>query len=257
MPWTPPSPRGWVIDSNSITIRWNAPEDGGSDITSYEIEVRPVEPETDGASIPNSVHDGRPERSEDVMIDKADNTRISNLPGSRTEYTLSGLKAFQGYFFRIRALNDADGDGRRGEHPDDPNAQSGQVAERSDWTLTDFPDVMTLRATLGTHVAPLNIMATKEDDVGQINLRWPPPVVPENETRSPVTRYEIQFVQSDAATYTEAFWADAETLVPVPPTNNVHSHTGLPGSKRFVYRVRAFNSAGASPYTVIPDGATT
>ena len=42
----------------------------------------------------------------------------------------------------------------------------------------------------------------------------------------------------------------AAILIPTPPTNRImHPHTGLPGGKRYVYRVRAVNSAGDGAFS--------
>ena len=59
--------------------------DGGADITSYQIEVRADEDDVDDN---NSFM-----TTDDPPVDKPDNSRISNLPASRTEYKHSGLKA--------------------------------------------------------------------------------------------------------------------------------------------------------------------
>ena len=251
---------GWGIDSNAITIRWTKPmSDGGAELTSYQIEVRPVETDMSNAFIEDD-----PDNS-GQMRDKLDNTRISNLPPSRLEYTLSGLKSEQGYFFRIRALNDADGDGRPGEHPDDPNQPDTQIVERSDWMPNaNFPVATTSETALGTHGAPS--MGTPDEDsadLGTIVVSWTAPTVQGN--LSPITRYEIQFIQRDETTVTNddevandlaalnaAEAADnAAILVPTPPTNTSYRHTDLPGGKRYVYRVRAVNSSGAGPWSTV------
>ena len=91
------------------------------------------------------------------------------------------------------------------------------------------------------------------------------PAAPQSGTISPIIRYEIQFVQRDSGTGDDP--ADdlaalnaaendgsAAILIPTPPTNLTYPHTGLPGGTRYVYRVRAINSAGESPWTV-PDAA--
>ena len=266
----PASPRGWVVDSNSITIRWIAPADGGADITSYEIEVRPVETTQEGASIPNSFLMEDPDDSS-AMIDKADNTRIRNLPRSLTEYTLSGLRPKQGYFFRIRALNNADGDGRPGEHPDDTGAQSGQVVERSEWSGAPYRLATTGDAALGTFDAPEGLAAATVDGLGQLDLTWSAAGVPQGETNiDPIIRYEIQFIQRDSSTDLVDNAADdlaalnaaeqagsAAILIPTPPSNNAYPHTGLPGGTRYVYRVRAVNAAGMSSWSDPPAVGTT
>ena len=181
-----------------------------------------------------------------ATVDRTGNTRISNLPASRLWYTHSGLKASSVYYYRIRALNDADGDGRPGEE--------GEV---SDWSGAS-DDVTTLGATLGTHAAPGSITATQGSGAlaHRIVVSWPEPEVPSGQTRSPVTRYEIQWQQNDEATEDEAGWADAETLVPIPPTNLTLNHDNREGDKRYVYRVRAINSAGDSLWSTVDDADT-
>ena len=234
---TPRPVPAWVPDVNSITLKWLAPADGGADITSYQIEVRADDGQANSFTMTDP-NDG------DATIDRPGNTPISNLPASRTEYTHGGLKAETGYYYRIRALNDADEDGRPGEE--------GEV---SDWTGASAT-VTTLAATLGTHQAPTAPNATDVTGIGTINISWTAPTVPGGETRSPVTSYEIQWQQSDAATDDEAGWADAETVTPTPPTNTTYSHTSLPGLKRYAYRVRALNSSGPSPWSTTADATT-
>ena len=75
--------------------------------------------------------------------------------------------------------------------------------------------------------------------------------------RSPVTRYEIQWQQSDVADDDEAGWDDAGILVPTPPTNPEFTHDNLLGAKRYTYRVRAINSSGSSPYSTNVAAAST
>ena len=243
----------WTADSTSITLRWVEPDDGGSPITSYEIEVRAVD-------------DSGSNTFEDAGEPKSDNTRISNLPGDRTEYTLTGLKPAQEYFFRIRALNNADRDSRAGEHPDDDNAQTNQIAERSDWSTATFETITTLGTTLGTHAAPASLTVEEDsDNLGNIDLTWPTPAV--EGTLVPVTRYEIQFVQRDTSDPNNTDVADdlaaldaladgENILVPTPPTNTEYTHAGLPGLTRYAYRVRAVNSAGPGEWTVVVAGSS-
>ena len=229
-----PALPAWTIDVNSITVRWTEPATGGSPITSYQLEVRndPID-EDNSFTMPA-------DEPNDPPVDRSGNTRISNLPASRTWYTHSGLKASSVYYYRIRALNDADGDGRPGEE--------GEV---SIWSGASA-DVTTLGATLGTHAAPGSPTANAATDPGlthRIVVTWPVPVVPQGVSRSPVTRYEIQWQQSDNADDDTAGWDDAETLVPNPPTNTTLDHNNREGAKRYVYRVRAINSAGNSPWS--------
>ena len=229
----------WTIDINSFTLQWTAPATGGSPITSYQIEVRPA---VDGEvnSFTEDV-DGETE-------DRAGNSRISNLPGNRTWFTHTGLTADTGYYYRIRALNDADGDGRPGE--------DGEVSDWSGASLT----ATTLVASLGTHVAPESVTATPATDTGlthRIVVTWPAPLVPADaEDLSPVIRYEIQWQQNDDPEDDVPGWADAETLVPTPPTNRTFDHDNREGDKRYVYQVRAINSAGPSPWSTIGTATT-
>ncbi len=93
---------GWVLDVNSITIKWTAPtETGGADITSYEVWFGTT------------------------MVDDADIATISptvtNLPSSRTEFISIGLSSMTPYHYRVRARNGS-GDSRVGDWSDE---QSG------------------------------------------------------------------------------------------------------------------------------------
>ena len=76
----------WTLDVNSITVRWAAPAAGGSPITSYQLEVRN---DPDGGET-NTFMMVDPDDTNGDMIDRSDNTRISNLPASRTWYTHTG-----------------------------------------------------------------------------------------------------------------------------------------------------------------------
>ena len=171
--------------------------------------------------------------------DRLDNSRISNLPASRTEFKHSGLTAGAGYYYRIRAVNDADGDGTPGEE--------GEVSIWSGASET----ATTRAAVLGTHIAPTIPSAAMVDNTGQLNLIWTAPTVTDGVTRAPITRYEIQFRQDDDATDDGAAnaWDGAESKTPTPPTNAAYSHTGLEGGKRYVYRVRAINAVGSGAWS--------
>ena len=164
-----PALEAWTRDINSITVRWAEPADGGSPITSYQLEVR-NDPGGDEDNTFTMVNPDEPPPN----IDRSDNTRISNLPASRTWFTHTGLKAESTYYYRIRALNDADGDGRPGEE--------GEVSE---WSGAS-EDAITRDAMIGTHAAPANVAATAgtvdADTADQIVLRWTPPAVPSGET---------------------------------------------------------------------------
>jgi titin len=211
--------------------------DGGADITSYQIEVRADE-DTGANSFTETV-DGS-------EVDKSDNSRISNLPASRTEYKHSGLKAEQGYYYRIRALNDANGNGTPGEE--------GEVSPWTGATNT----ISTRAADIGTHGPPTGVGATAGSGptIAQVVLTWTAPEVPGTETRAPVTRYEIQWQQSDETADDLAGWADATIVTPTPPTNIVYKHTGVEGMKRYVYRVRAVNSVGPGEWSAQDDADT-
>ena len=249
----------WVLDVNSITVKWNAPvddggvlNDGGSPITSYQLQVR-----TGNAEFQD------PDRADE---ENTGNTTISNLPGNRLEYTHSGLKAMTGYYYRIRALNNADGDSRPGEEATD----TGQIGEISLWSAASTV-ATTSDATLGTFQAPGNLEAAMVADQGQLTVSWDLAEPRTGVTNiSPVIRYEIQFIQRDISTDVNDNAADdlaalnaaeqagsAAILIPTPPSNITYPHTGLPGGTRYVYRVRAINAAGSSPWSAPPVAMST
>ena len=89
--------------------------------------------------------------------------------------------------------------------------------------------------------------------IAQVVLTWTAPEVPGTETRAPVTRYEIQWQQSDSADDDLAGWADATTVSPTPPTNTTYTHTSVEGAKRYAYRVRAVNSVGPGEWSAQDD----
>ena len=155
------------------------------------------------------------------------------------------------YFYRVRAVNSA-GKGM--------------------WSASSLV-VSTATAAAGTHGPPMGLTTTlgsvANNDADQIVLAWNTPTPPASGTTiSPVIRYEIQFVQRDSSTVTNENEADdlaalkaaeddgsAAILIPTPPTNITYTHTGLPGGTRYVYRVRAINSAGEGPWTVPNEAA--
>ena len=221
LPSAPAMPTGAGLDSDSIEVSWMAPaKNGGDTITAYELEVR-----TDNSTFTET--DG--------------NTPIGPLPATRTKYTHDGVRPMVDYFYRVRAVNSAG---------------------KGTWSESSLM-VSTASAAQGTHSAPMALEVTPEDDEGLLNLGWMAPTVTlgQGETsRAAVSRYEIQFVQRDASTdlgdnvaddlaALEALDDGEAILIPTPPTNTMYSHTGLPGGTRYVYRVRAVNSAGNGEFS--------
>ena len=238
----------WTISDTSITVQWAAPNNGGAEITGYELQVRTGDAvffTDDGAG------DGTP--SDTIQNggeeDAAGNTTIPNLPGNRMEYTHNGLKPQTGYYYRLRAKNSVGFS---------PWSEPSAVA-----TTTETPQ--------GTHDAPtLATINETPAGSGTFVVTWTAATVTGN--LAPVTRFELQFLQRDSSTNAGDNPADdlaaldaavtagnANIVVPTPPTNTTYSHTGLPGLKRYVYRVRAINSAGASSWSAVEadDAATT
>ena len=223
-----PALAAWTLDVASITVRWVAPDAGGSPITSYQLRVST---NTDG-SVRFTAAD-----TEDAVI--------NNLPGDRMEYTHTGLKSEEGYYYSIRALNNADGDRVSGEHPDDANAQANQIAERSDWSPSSTVATTTV-ARPGTPGVPTGGTASEEGSTGTVTFGWGEP---DNEGPLPVTSYDVQYQRTDDDRVDD--WSDATTDNPHPPTNNSYVHRGLEGGSTYQYRVRAVNGNGAGGWTTI------
>ena len=133
-----------------------------------------------------------PDEDGDLMIDRAGNSRISNLPGSRTWFThIPGSRLGQVYYYRIRALNDADGDGRPGE--------DGEV---SDWSGASLTQTMPTLGCItghprGARECVREQLVTETGLTHRIVVSWATPEVPADANLSPVTRYEIQWQQND------------------------------------------------------------
>ena len=174
----------WGIDSTSITLKWAKPDDGGAAITSYEIHVLPVvTAETPSFS----------EGVDESTVERSDISKIENLPPGREEYTLSGLEPEKGYFFRIRAINNADGDGTAGESPDPADPQDTQIAEVSPWS-TPIATATTEAAASGTPDIPTSLDAAAPTSEGTVNFSWMKPAV---EGDTPITGYVVQYQRDD------------------------------------------------------------
>ncbi len=225
---TPPL-TAWTLAETAITVRWTAPSNGGSPITSYQLRV--------SANDDANARFG-PTDTEDAVI--------ANLPGTRTEYTHTGLKPLTGYYYSIRALNDADRDGIPGEDPADANTPDSNILEAGAWSASSA-EATTADTAPGAPATPSNPNLSVSGSTA--TLTWSAPA---DQGSSPITRYEVQYQRDDDNDDDD--WSDASTVVPAPPTNTRFVHRNLEGGSRYEYRVRAVNDAGESRFTDPPVG---
>ena len=221
---TTPPLAAWTLAETAITVRWTAPSSGGSPITSYQLRVTT----NDDANARFGSSD-----TEDAVI--------ANLPGTRTEYTHTGLKPLTGYYYSIRALNDADGDGIPGEDPADAKTPDSNILEVSAWSASSA-EATTADTAPGAPDRPATPVISVSGSTVTFSWSTPP-----NQGISPITRYDVQYQRDDANDDND--WSDATTVVPVPPTNTSFVHQNVAGGSRYEYRVRAVNAAGESDFT--------
>ena len=126
----------WVLNVNSITIKWQAPTDtGGAPVTGYEVWVGTATV-TDAAEI------------------AALSPTVTNLPRSRTEFISIGLSSTTEYFYRVRARN---GSG---------NSRVGAWSAEQAGTTT--------ASQTGTPGAPTTLAGTADAN-GNVPLTWAAP----------------------------------------------------------------------------------
>ena len=222
----------WTRGVSSITVRWAAPVkvtggnpgDGGSPITSYQLQVKAT---TDIGS--------------DGFVDN--DAIISNLPAKRLEYTHIGLKSNTTYFYRIRAINDADGDGRPGEDPMDTHTPATNVLERGPWSEPSQA-AMTTESEEGTP-GQLTVTLSVNQGTGTVKVSW---VVLTDQGDTPVTGYIVEYQKGDATTD----FSDATSVTISSPNTLEWDHENAEGGDPAVswaYRVRAVNGQGEGDWS--------
>ena len=165
-----------------IVLRWNKPIENGSPIISYDVEIadRRNGPWTDAET---------------------------NLGGSATSWTHTGLIGSTTKWYRVQAENHIDKGG---------------------WSES----VSATTQAPGQADAPVNLTAAPDGD-SAIDLSWSPPP---DDGGSPITRYELQWSQdgTERSWRTEGRTPDAET--------RTYKDTGLSFGTTRYYRVAARNS---------------
>ena len=213
---SPALPDRWVLNVNSITIKWTAPTmTGGADITSYEVWV------------------GTATVTGDAAIAALSPT-VTNLPSSRTEYISIGLTSNTQYFYRVRARNGA-GDSRVG-------AWSAEVSGTTTVTQT------------GTPGAPTAVTPGTPSATGDVAVGWTAPTDQgTTPITSYEVQYQRTDDGGDtpgtADTDDAGNWDDAMAGAPTPPTATSFTHMKAPGLSTFSYRVRAVNGSGAGAWS--------
>ncbi len=204
----------WVLNVNSITIKWAAPTvKGGADLTAYEVWVG-TETVTADADI------------------AALKPTVINLPASRLEFISIGLTSETEYFYRVRARNGS-GDSRVG-------AWSNEVSGETTVTQTGTP---------GVPDAPTG---TPTDATGDVAVAWTAPTSQGSSpiTKYEIQYQRTDDFEAPATAATDAAdWGDAMLVTPSPPTALGYTHKAAPGASTFIYRVRAVNSSGAGGWS--------
>ena len=204
----------WVLNVNSITIRWTAPTaNGGAAITGYEVYVG-----TTAVADPTTI-------SAPTVI---------NLPPSRTEFISIGLTSQQEYFYRVRARNGS-GNSRVGVWSNEVSATT---------TVSET----------GTPGQPTGVSGTATQATGNVAVSWTAPTDQgTSPITSYEVQYQRTddfadggFADADADI---ADLSDAATGTPTPPTAVTWTHMQAPGDSAFVYRARAVNGSGAGGWS--------
>ena len=230
---TPALQNRWVMNVNSITIKWMAPTlKGGADITGYEVWVgTPTENPADGVGTAECVAGAA-----DSTAVTALPPTVTGLPAVRMEYISPGLTADQVYCFRVRARNHSTDDSR-------VSLWSAEVRARTTVTQAGTPGAPTL--TDPTEAPALS---------GTVPVSW---TAPNDQGTTPITSYEVQYQRTDDGGSTPGTedgtdagdWSDASTtFTPTPPTALTWTHMQAPGLSTFRYRVRAVNGSGGGAW---------
>ncbi len=206
---TTPDTVNWVLDVNSITIKWTAPtENGGADITSYEVWVG-----TSEVTVADEITALKP--------------AVINLPPSRTEYISIGLSATTEYHYRVRARNGA-GDSRV-----------------SVWSANQAGT--TTASEAGTPEAPTITAPTADAATGNVTVSWTPPT--NNGASPILgyeVGYQRVDDNTPANSVDADEWA---TSMRTSATATSWVHMAAPGDSDWVYRVRAVNGSGAGAWS--------
>lgn len=142
--------------------------------------------------------------------------KIQDIAANTTTFSNTGLNASTRYYYRIRAVNSAG-----------PSPYSN-VADAT----TQAPPIVIPRP-------PTSLTATATSST-QINLSW-------SDNANDETAFELES-SNDGTNFTK--------ITDLAANTTTYSHTGLNASTRYYYRVRAKNSAGASPYSNVADATT-
>lgn len=142
--------------------------------------------------------------------------KIQDLAANTITFSNTGLNPSTKYYYRIRAVNSAG-----------PSPYSNVVD-----ATTQAPPIVIPRA-------PGSLSASASSS-GQINLNW-------SDNANDETAFELES-STDGTNFAK--------LADLAANTTTYSHTGLTASKKYFYRIRAKNSAGASSYSNVADATT-
>ena len=234
---------GTPVDTDPvITLTWNVvppAKNGGEGIDGYEIEYKTSD--DDDTEWTTWVGGG----AGFVGPTAAANLQsYSALHGSDQLLLAPGTT----YEYRVRAFNDADGNGTGGGSPDDSTPPDAtQVEENGPWsnvasmkTKAVAPSTPTLNPVAGDAAATTHPLAAWTLNTNSITVRWTEPAT----GGSPITSYQLRVSTNDNGDirFGETDTEDA-VISNLPGNRTEYTHTGLKTETTYYYSIRALNDA--------------